>query len=469
MHTINDALGRAGMIWDDLGEGVQGQLLEDTLKSLRDAGELSAEAIARKARLLKAGHKPTTGQVTRDPKQWQFERNTAKIDDVGDPLRSRFTEQNQKMLTDSEILAQRFGPAADDYSTAKMVQGTADDYAKASQKQVSKAYDNIPDSNLDWEGLHWSLRTVRDEWSDQLPAPVLNRMDGLIKGTTPPTAKNVLQALKLVNGRKPLEKDAQMAMGKVRSALHTALDEAALQGSTNSKQILDATRVASQRFGFLKGFGKQQTKMVTDLIDNKGNLDNFVSSKVMRGQTDDLYHLKRYLLKMPEAFNLNPSTGKLAWDGIRGQVLRNVNKRAGFGEDATKHQFNGKAWRKAWDALGARRDALYSSQERDLIEQAITVAEDLTTEPPMSAVNYSNTGAALVNVVRQISHYPVIGDALNFILAGSKMGREFIEDAARKARTASSTQGRMALPEQRMYANQALTPVAAGVARELNN
>lgn len=441
MITVSDSLRKVGVAWDELGDEVKRSLLNDGLEQLENTGKLDPDALMRKSLFDKYGYKPTTAQVTRNPAQWQYEKDISKVDGVGDPLRQRYIEQNEKLLSDTERLANRFGPDVDDYGTAKGIQGVAEDMSKASQKQVSKAYDNIPNSWLDWEGLHYSLKTVRDQWEDQIPAPIMRRMDELIKGTREPTVDSVNRAIKLLNQRQPTSPNEAAAYSAVRGALHTALDEAALQGAKGADQIIQATRLAAKRFGLIKGSGKNTSTIVSDLIDNKANLDRYVSNRIMGGQTEDLFHLRRFLEKMPEEFGLDPADGKQAWDMIRARVLRNLNYKAGHNDDATLSTFNGKRWRKEWDKLGARRDALFDPHERSAIEEMIELAENLTTEPPFSYPNRSNTATSLINMTNRMANFPVLGDAMSMLIGASRAGKDAVAKEVQRQKAASAISG----------------------------
>lgn len=457
MDQLESAVVKAGVKWDELTSEVRASLLNDGLEQLTKNGELSPDALVRKARLEKLGYNPTAGQVTREPKQWQFERNMSKTDD-GEGLMRRFSEQNEQMMTAADALVSRFGiNGIDDYTASKGVRDAGQELAAKSQKMVGSKYDEIVDAPLDWEGLHWSLKSVLSDWDDQITGVIRNRVDDLISGKVPPTTENVVKALKLVNKRTPLEPDQRAALGATREALHLSLTEAMAQGGKASASVKEATEIAARRFGFMRGSGKSKTSFVTDLLDNKSSLDNFIN-RVSSGETDDIYHLRRFLLEMPDAFGLEPESAKQAWLAVRGRVLAKVNEKAGFG-DPSKNAFNGKQWRKAWEKLGARRDALFTQQERDVIDEMVLAAEDLTTEVPYSAPNYSNTGAFLYNLGNRVSAFPVLGDMFSMLIAGSRMGKDALASEVKRRQAANALSGR-SLPRPTIGGLEA-TPAAA--------
>lgn len=82
--------------------------------TLSGAGAAAASKDAVKLeRFERLGIEPTLGQITRDPQQLKFERETAKLEE-GKPINDHLAEQNAQMERNFEGLADAYGPNASD-------------------------------------------------------------------------------------------------------------------------------------------------------------------------------------------------------------------------------------------------------------------------------------------------------------------------------------------------------------------
>jgi hypothetical protein len=203
--TITNRARSSGIDLSNMPEQVQAGFMNDALDQLRTTGNLDVASLARKSNLEQWGYQGTVGQVTRNPGQWQTERNLMQLDEIGDPLRNRFVQQNQQMMTNAERLAGRFGPEVPEQQIGLNVRDVSSRAARASQETVGDAYTaganapGIGSEVVDVSRFRDRLTEVYASHIDQIPAPIQTRLAELVDGGYSPTVENVQQAAKLVN------------------------------------------------------------------------------------------------------------------------------------------------------------------------------------------------------------------------------------------------------------------------------
>lgn len=484
---IVEAGERAGI--DIMGPSVPAQLrdslMDEAAAALNATGKLDADAIVRKLNLESFGLQPTRAQVTRNPIDWQFEHNTAAVAGVGDDLRMRLVEQNNRLFGLAEELPQQIaGGPMDDIAAAESVRSVAKQAAKTSQRQVSRAYGEaeatagIGGVVDDVSGMRSRLTEVYDDFYDVMPAPLRTRVEALVDGNKSPTVEQIVSAARLANKRNPTDKEAMLSVTRTRKVLNDVLDRFAASGDSEAaRKVRDASRMAARRFNFLQG-DKPKSSVITDLIDDKASTHRFVTGKVMSGDVNDLAHVRRFLTQMPEDFSGLPvEQGKQAWDSVRAGVLRAMIRQASGKSkasdvlpDAQYSQFSGARFEQAMGQLGnARREVLFTPEENKMLDRLMKAAKDITVAPPHMRGSTSDSGTqvptALVGMLTKISKIPVMGDAFDVFMGLHRSGVQAVDDIARKASVTQALSGSVISPEAVALRKQAADAYVAAVGR----
>lgn len=454
LSTLNQAMQSVGVSMPSLSAEVQAVLMRDVVDSIRATGTFDAQALARRARMEGQGYEPMTGQVTRDPHQYAFEANIAKVEGVGQDVMDRYRFQNEKAMGDAEALETAVGggrASATDFQAGEQVQAAARRISSETQEKVSRAYNAARNtegfgSEVPAERLRAELTEVYDVFEDVLPAPVARRVEELVDADRTPTVEQVNQALQLVNRRlgNSSAADQRAALGGTARALSRALDDFAEEGDSEAaRAIREASRLAARRFGLLRGPRGNETTVVEGLLDGNARVDRFVQNRVINGNPSDLDHLRRFLTVGTDEF---PPTqqGRDAWNAIRSAVIRNANEAAGVGRTggAEANEFNARAYSRFLRNLGAdRRAMLFTQEENAVIDMFDATMTDLFTVPPRSPVNYSNTTPLLANLFLRMSNVPVLGDMATVVVGLGRVGKEALEEAQQQAGAAGALSG----------------------------
>lgn len=472
--TITRTAKDAGLNIDGLPDTIKAGFISDALDQLEATGKLDVKSLARKANLERFGFTGntagTTGQVTRNPAQWQTERNLMQLDEIGDPLRGRFVAQNQQLHSMADRIAGSISPETNIQAAGMRAREVAQKAVKASQGTVRNAYETatktkgIGDQVVDAKALQEALIEPYTTFADQIPGPIKTRITALVDGLKSPTVENVYEAIKLVNARlkAPSNPSEKAALQSISRILNDQLDATAQAGGEAAGALREASKLAAKRFGIIRGKIGEPSKIVETLSEG-GRADNLVD-RLMGGNVDDLQHIKRFFTAFDEqTFPDIPKAemGK-AWDDIRGGVLRRMNASAKVG-DPDMDLMSGFQWDKAWKSLGPERQRVFfNDEEREVIESAIEAAKVLTKAPPFEVSNKSGTGGFLMNqmgkLVSRLRSIPVMGQLADGLLGLMDIGEQVAVKATRQTKVATSLAGRPYTDAQRQaFEAQALT------------
>lgn len=477
VQIVNEAKNR-GVDLNLVPKTIRDGFIKDAMDQLNATGNLDIDAVARKANLERWGFEGTVGQVTRNPRQWQKEQNLMQLDEIGDPIQQRMMQQNQQMMDKAESVAGRFSPPLPEAQVGLNARKVSEDAARLSQETVSKAYDDaantpgIGDLVTNPDNIKSQLTNVYDAFSDAIPGPIKKRVESLVDGRIAPTVENVNTAIKLVNQRLAVAKDAteEAALSRINRLLNSELDNTAAAGGAAAQSLRDASRLAAQRFGFIRGSGTEETKLMDRLID--GNRADNLVSRLMTGDVDDLVHLKRFFTGFDQtAFPKIPKSDMVkAWDQIRGAVVRKMNEKARYG-DPKENSFSGFQLEKAWNQLGEiRQRTLFSDDERELIGSFIDAVVTMTKAPPFEKSNKSGTAGALMNfggkMMSRLKTIPGMGPMVDGALTMLEMGKQAAVKVSDRRSIDIALTGRP-YTEQQRRALEAQTNALAGKAGAL--
>lgn len=408
--AIQSVLKPAGIDFSRLSAEAQQALSDDVRATLRAGAPVSADDIGRKAAMLSVGMDPTLAQVTRDPKRWAFERNTADIAGAGDRLKSRFIAQNGQMYDEAQRIAkQAGGNAPDAYEASNTALSSLLNLDQAKKSAIDAAYDAARNSEgrsvaLDHVAFVKQANDALDSGmlGTYLPPQVRGLLNDVSTGKLPLNVNNAVQLDSVLSAA---QRGAQPAEQKAISVVRTALADAPAADAMG-----DAARAS---FDYARGLARQRFSQIekTPALDaalNGAAPDDFFGKFVLRGNARDLQALKDELSGAPQA-----------WDGLRSQVVQWIADKAtlGKGADGT---FSGLQLRKALDSIGPQRlNALFSPDEVSQIMTLSKAASAATETPPFTRAGIgSNTAEKLVNLLNKGANLPYLRElVVNPLLA----------------------------------------------------
>jgi len=426
--TIQQTLGARGIDFSRLSAEAQAALSDDVRATLRAGAAVSADDIERKAAMLAFDLRPTAAQVTRDPKRWAFERNTADIEGAGDRLKARFVQQNQQLYGAAEKIKGATGGVSPDAHEAS---GTALSSLLKMDAGKRAAVDSAYDAARNEAGRYVALDHVAfvKQANDALdagmlghylPEQVKNILNDVATGKTP---LNVNVAAQIDTVLSAAQRGAMPAEQKAIGVVRTALADAPAADAMG-----DAARAA---FDSARGMARQRFAQIENTPSLKAALDGaapdqFFGKFVLRGNASDLQALKQSLSSDPQA-----------WNNLRGQTVEWLTDRATLGKGADG-VFSGAQLRKAMATLGDQRMRVLFSPEEFANLKTLSKAASAATETPSStrAGVGSNTAEKLSNLLSKGANLPYLRELVV----------KPLQSTARDIQVSSSLAGRTPAP-----------------------
>lgn len=339
--------------------------------------------------------------------QMQFERETAKQGDVGEPLRQAAAEKNERLIrnfdayideTGAEAVMPRDVGESVDRALRKKLQARKDEISKAYQA-AEEAGDMAEPVRTDAlvEYLNKTgpesinapvLQTVREKLV-QLGGAKRDGEGGLTAGEIP---INDLEEIRKMINRVADTTPTNMTFGR---EVKDRID--AMTADAGGDLYREARRL---RTGLGREFNNRA--VINDLIRNKrGSADRAVALEdvldraILRRGVDDVKHLRSVLQTAgPE--------GAQAWKDLQGQVLSHLKEQA---TKSVQRDIRGNpvvsaaGLDKAIRALDdGRLELIFGKKGAETLRDLNDVANNVLTSPPGS-VNTSNTAATLRSMV----------------------------------------------------------------------
>jgi hypothetical protein len=354
----------------------------------------------------------TKGQASRDFSQLQFERETAKLGDLGEPLRERYAEQTATFIDNFDALIDLNQPIT---RTAREVGASVDEAvrtrAEVQRKKIREAYDaaraqgeletpvrlqrlaDALDEVRTAEGVSPNIKAARQEAQrlgmiDELDGGELVGLEATIND-----AETLRQYInKVTNWTDPRE--SHFAKGLIR-----AIDEATdgLGGELYKEARALRARYADEF---------ENVGLTAKLLGTKGKSSERaialqdVFDKVIRlSSIEEMNKVRKTLL------NAGPK-GRQAWFDLKASAIRYIRDNAlQEGTDQKGQRLISPAKLnkvvRQWDEAG-KLESLFGKREAQQLRDLAELANDILTAPP-GAVNFSNTSSALRNALDQIA------------------------------------------------------------------
>ena len=398
---IAQAANEAGQSINDIPQSLLERLRAQAQHALSQGQDLDTAAALRKADFEAIGQQPLLGQITRDPMQFARERNLRGIAGAGEPIAARLAGQTEGLNRTIGGFAQ----GADDAfsggqkiarglgSIDALFRGVVDDAYNAARDTAGRYVD------LDHVGFVKAANDALDEGmlGHYLPAQVRNMLNDVSTGKIPLNVNTAVQMDSVLSaaqrGALPAERKA---LGVVRDALNGA-NPANNTGADALAAFQVARKLAAERFKLREAIPALKAAANGDVP-----ADDFVRKFVINGDALELRGMAKLLKELaPEAYQQ-----------ARAQIGAEL-RRAGFGENiAGDKPFSQERFNAKLRQMGtARLQAFFTPEEIATMRTAGRVGAYMESPPAGSAVNYSNTGSAVVNAAQSAAP-GIIGKAI---------------------------------------------------------
>lgn len=460
--SIDQVLTEAGIKPTDLPpEMVQGarEQIVHAIKTDGTVDPISLRAQA-EAASLPIPIKLLRGQASGDAEQYAAEQEAAKIAGKGpNPALQQMTENNQKLIDNVGALGADGAPTAAEAGSAGLTALVKLDQKLDAAKNA--AYAAVKDSQgrsakLDPESFYMNAETAleRDNAAAFLPANIRTIYEDITEGRMPFTVDTMTSLDKILSRAQRTTQDgnAAHAIGLVRGAL----SDTPVQGEMGEQAIAAYTKArALARAQFALSDPKSQTFVpgFATMLKGMGNASHEEFLSALQGGTANVDPEKWFtqslmrdtpgaVKKLMGLMKQDPNASQVIQHGTMGAIRDQVVK----GNDAAGRSiFSNNAMGKVMDRAASLSEIL-PADTVSALGRLYNTSSRISGVPYKSAVNWSNTAAASINlqtakeaagVAGSVAAHAVPGGP-QVMAAGSVVGNLAKARAARKAAQAAT-------------------------------
>lgn len=404
---------------------MQARAMEER-QALRSAGAAEVPVAVRRREIAAQMPVPfegrtglTAGQATRDFAQLQFEKETAKLGEIGAPLRERVQAQTANFIDNFDALIDLPAPIEREVRAIGMaVDRAVKNKAEVQRKKIQKLYEQADEAG-DTLGLVQMQPLV-------LALEDLTRFEG-VAGNVGPIRKeaNRLGAI-AVNEEGNLIaqelsiKDAEL----LRQFVNQATDWADKRQSLMARKINAAIDSSTEGLGgeIYKRARRERAKYAEEfenvgltarLLAKKRNtseraiaFEDVFNKIIILSPVEEMNKLRRTLLKA------GPD-GRQAWADLKAQGIEFIKDRSlsvSQKDAAGNPLLSPDKLQKVIKALDndGKLESLYGKKISQQLRDLADLSTEIYTAPP-GAVNFSNTASAIGNAVDTILTYGISG------------------------------------------------------------
>ena len=385
----------------------------------------------------------TAGQRSRNFAQLQFEKETAKLGEVGAPLRERVGNQTAVMIQNFDAMVDRMEPVlVEPRDIGKLVDRALVNKAEVARKRIREAY-----KKAEQDGSMLEPVTL-----DNLAAAAseVQRFEG-VAGNVSPIRREALRLGVLAEDAEGNLIPQPKSIADVelfRQFVNEATDW------TDKRQALMARRISSAVDAGTEGRGGEAYKAARKLRENFANeFENVGLTKALLGTkrgTDERavafdQVFDKIIINAPlEEMNKLRTTlvtagpeGKAAWNELKAGAIRYIKDRSL--STAQRDEMGNpllspdklNSTIKTFDREG-KLDSLFGKKQAQNIRDLGELSIDIYTAPP-GAVNFSNTASALRVALESVLTFGATGIPVPAVTA-LKEASKYVKNRETKAR-----------------------------------
>lgn len=372
------------------------------------AAEVPADVVRRQmASELPAPIDLTKGQATRDFAQQQFERETAKIPDAGDPIRQRYIEQNKALTQNLDAFYDATGAESVNLrETGLKVDKAIRNRAARDKSEIRKAYQMADRAGETSQPVDMSplAQYLNENRAGRTSAPILNTIanelevqgvgsGALADGTISIGDMTLKQAEGVRKAINKFAKDTDPNDVRVAQELKSIIDD---QTKDAGGELYQKARSLRSRYAQ----NYENISVIKQIISNKRGssdrqiaLEDVFSKSILSGSLDDVRQVRRILQTEGEQ-------GQQAWRDLQGATIDYIKEQATRGtapDQSGNIPVSAAGIDRAIRNLekGGKLDFVFGKSGADRLRLLNDVAKDILTSPAGS-VNTSNTASALM-------------------------------------------------------------------------
>jgi ribosome-associated translation inhibitor RaiA len=361
----------------------------------------------------------TKGQATRDFAELQFEKETAKLAEIGEPLRERVQAQSARFIDNFDALIDLSVPIEREVRGIGLaVDKAVTNKAEIQRKKIQKLYQQADDLGdtaelvemrplvgaiedlARFEGVAANVKPIRQE-AIRLGAVALDE-DGILVAQQM-SIKDAELLRQFVNQATDWTDKRQALMArKINSAVDNSTE--GLGGAIYKKARKERQRYANEF---------ENVGLTAKLLANKGKtseraiaFEDVFNKIIILSPVEEMNKMRRTLLKA------GPD-GKQAWADLKAQGIAyikdkslSLSQRDAAGNPALSPDKLQKVIKTLDD--DGKLESLYGKKISQKLRDLAELATEIYTAP-QGAVNYSNTASAITNAVDTVLTYGISG------------------------------------------------------------
>lgn len=470
---IEEAAKQSGVDLAQIPQSMRQRIFVEADKALKTGKMPDMTAVLRQAEgkaVLGDDAELMLGQATRDPQQFTVEMDLRGVQGAGKKIADRLNLQNQRLIEKVAGMGAKGAPDAYDAGAAGIKSlRTYDENLSKGVRDAYNAFRNATGATVDvpLEPLAQRLGEVVEKYGEaNVPGAVRAQLGAYgLGGMKQTKVFDLLEADKLIKtinaNMDPMKGPEMAALGELRSALNDSIKLAAEKGDSAAGPAADllktALKAARERFQL-----HEKLPALADAVKNPRAQERFVRDYVTSktASIDTVNMLAKTL--DPEAM-----------DAVRRNVLSDILEKAapGAGRGSDAAIFSQSGYNNALESIGERKLAVLFGQDGAAkLRQVGRVAEWAQKQPKGAAVNNSNTGAAVMNllqglagksdstVLNKLSALPGVN------IIRDSVGKSLDEASVGKALAAQIPKSSPQLSEYEVNALRAYLPLVGGAA-----
>jgi hypothetical protein len=356
--------------------------------------------------------KLTKGQAERTFEQQQFEREAAKNPKVGDPLRQRYAEQNEKILQNFDSWIDQTGAEAGSLrATGQAVTDAVVAKSMRAKAEINAAYNAARESGAMQERINAAplQQYLAEHQAEAINAPILTSVEAKLKGIADKSGTvsiNDLEEVRKMVGKLSGKDATNAVFGKDVKNL--------IDGMTDGKGGQAYQKARGLRTRYAQEF--EDHAVVDRLLSFKpGTKDRAVAYEdvfdhtILKGSLDDVRTVRKVL---QTAGTKGSRRGGIAGRDSAAHQGRDHEERADRPSGKSR-DFSGASDRIVTELdKDGKLDFIFGKKGAQQIRDVNGIAQDVFTAPPGS-VNHSNTASVLTSMIDKIAvkttGYPFVG------------------------------------------------------------
>ena len=422
-RRITIALQNQGIDPASITPALKKALMDDVSQALKTGGSLNDDALARLADYRRLGLTPTRGRLTLDPYDVTREQNAMRMAAATNNRDARLPQiaqgNNQTLLNAVE----GFRPVNDPFGAGQTAMSpilSRNAQLEATKSSLYRQADQMAGGDIPLErgvlnGVWAELEKSRK--IRFLPEEVSSTINDILSDTKTPFTVNVLDGLKTTIAtamRGTSDGNKKAALSIVRNYLDNA-------NLVPDKRVFGGNQVVTGAQGQAMAAADQSPGALLDALNQARSANRQwrtwqesipgVQSAV-EGANADTW-IRNNILSKTAGFNdVQQLAGEIgssqsALEAVRGTIVQQLKDAAiGKGNSPQTANFSGRQWSSALADIGDRKLRLFfSADELEQLKAIGRTGSIETFQPRGSAVNNSNTGAAIGNLLQGLSRY----------------------------------------------------------------